>query len=249
MKKIIYDVGSNNGDDIPYYLLKSDLVIAIEANPKLCDLIKERFKDDISKGKLIVEHCVVQTEKNLLEVPFYIHKKSHVLSQFPRPLKIEDFTEVKLPSKNIIDLIKKYGDPYYIKIDVEHYDNIILKELLNHKIIPPYISCESHNIEVFSTLVSSGIYKSFKLVDGATVSKKYQNHEIQTLSSKQKYSFPNHSAGPFGNDISGPWLTANNFFQLLGFVGLGWKDIHATNIDEPDKNYTVRPHVNISVKF
>jgi predicted O-methyltransferase YrrM len=36
-KKIIYDFGSNNGDDIPYYLLKSDLVIAVEANPALCD--------------------------------------------------------------------------------------------------------------------------------------------------------------------------------------------------------------------
>ena len=249
MKKIIYDVGSNNGDDIPYYLLKSDLVIAIEANPKLCDLIKERFKNDISIGKLIVENCVVQIEKTSLEVPFYIHKNSHVLSQFPKPLNIEDFNEVKLPSKNIIDLIKKYGDPYYIKIDVEHYDNVILKELLNNKIVPPYISCESHSIEIFATLVSSGNYKSFKLVDGATVSKKYQNHEIQTLNGKKKYSFPNHSAGPFGNDIVGPWLTANNFFQLLGFVGLGWKDIHATYIDEPDKNYKVKPHVNISVKF
>ena len=249
MKKIIYDVGSNNGDDIPYYLLKSDLVIAIEANPKLCDLIKERFQNDISKEKLIVESCVVQTEKTLLEVPFYIHKKNHVLSQFPKPSNIEDFEEVKLPSKNIIDLIKKYGDPYYIKIDVEHYDNLILKELLNNKIVPPYISCESHSIDVFATLVSSQVYRSFKLVDGKTVSKKYQNHEIETLIGKTKYSFPYHSAGPFGNNISGPWLTANNFFQLLGFVGLGWKDIHATNIDEPDKNYTVSPHVNISVKF
>ena len=43
MKKIIYDIGSNNGDDISYYLLKSDLVIAIEANPKLCDLIQKKI--------------------------------------------------------------------------------------------------------------------------------------------------------------------------------------------------------------
>ena len=47
MKKIIYDIGSNNGDDIPYYLLKSDLVIAIEANPKLCDLIQKKFSKEI----------------------------------------------------------------------------------------------------------------------------------------------------------------------------------------------------------
>ena len=55
MKKIIYDIGSNNGDDIPYYLLKSDLVVAIEANPQLCNLINQRFKSEIDEGKLVVE--------------------------------------------------------------------------------------------------------------------------------------------------------------------------------------------------
>jgi FkbM family methyltransferase len=248
-KKIIYDIGSNNGDDIPYYLLKSDLIIAIEANPELCSLINNRFKNEIVKGKLIVENCVLQDDISLNHVSFYIHKKNHVLSQFPKPLKINDFNEIKLPSKNIVEIIKKYGTPYYIKIDIEHVDHLILKEILNNNIIPPYISCESHSVEVFATLISSENYKSFKLVDGASVSKKYQNHEIITDNGKKKYSFPHHSAGPFGNDISGPWMTSHNFFQLLGFVGLGWKDIHATNIDEPDKDYRVKPHVEISVKY
>ena len=44
-------------------------------------------------------------------------------------------------------------------------------------------------------------------------------------------------------------MTSHNFFRLLGFVGLGWKDIHATNIDEPDKDYKVKPHIEISVKY
>ena len=34
-KKVIYDIGSNNGDDIPYYLMKCDKVVAVEANPLL----------------------------------------------------------------------------------------------------------------------------------------------------------------------------------------------------------------------
>ena len=171
MKKIIYDIGSNNGDDIPYYLLKSDLVVAIEANPDLCNLINQRFKNEIVKGKLIVENFVIQNENSLDKVPFYIHKTNHVLSQFPKPSKIENFIEKKLPSKNIIKIIEKYGNPYYIKIDIEHSDHSILKEILNNKIIPDYISCESHSIEIFATLLSSQNYKSFKLVDGATVSK------------------------------------------------------------------------------
>ena len=41
MKKVIYDFGASDGRNIPYYLLKSDLVIAVEANPKNCEVIKK----------------------------------------------------------------------------------------------------------------------------------------------------------------------------------------------------------------
>ena len=46
--KLIFDIGSNNGDDILYYLHKADLVVAVEANPKLCKLISKRFNKEIN---------------------------------------------------------------------------------------------------------------------------------------------------------------------------------------------------------
>ena len=248
-KKIIYDFGSNNGDDIPYYLLKSDLVIAVEANPILCDLIEIRFKDQISNGTLIVENCVISIGKTSEKVPFYIHKNHHVLSQFPKPVNDAQFEEVSLPSKNVIELIQKYGDPHYIKIDIEHYDEIILRELFLNNIVPPYISAESHSIDVFATLVALGKYNSFKLVDGGTVSSRYQDYDIFTTDGSVKYSFPPHSAGPFGNDISGQWMTSENFFRVLAFSGLGWKDIHASNIEIPEPSYAPQPHFTMTMNF
>ena len=239
-KKIIYDFGSNNGDDISYYLLKSDLVIAVEANPVLCNHIKKRFKQQILNGNLIVENCVLNTEVSSGQVNFYIHKTDHVLSQFPKPRNYDEYNEVLLPSKNVIELIKKYGDPYYIKIDIENYDEMILRELFINNIMPPYISSESHSINIFTSLVALGRYKSFKLVDGSSVSKRYKNYNINTNNGNVKYSFPHHSAGPFGNDISGPWMTPENFFRFLAFAGLGWKDIHASNVENPDTNSVAR---------
>ena len=53
-KRIIYDIGANNGDNIEYYLKKSDLVVAIEANPVLCQLITNRFSSDVKNKKLFV---------------------------------------------------------------------------------------------------------------------------------------------------------------------------------------------------
>ena len=72
---------------------------------------------------------------------------------------------------------------------------------------------------------------------------------ISVNTRRVNYSFPHHSAGPFRDDISGPFMTASNFFRVLAIVGLGWKDIHATNIEQPDTKYAPQPELTISIKF
>ena len=230
MKKVIYDLGSNNGDDIPYYLKKCDLVVAVEANPDLCSSIKKRFSSDISDGRLVVENSVISHVERDSEVPFYVHKSNHVLSQFPRPSlpDIGNFQEILLPSITVPQLVEKWGNPYYIKIDLEHYDAPVLRSILEAEIYPPYLSAESHSAEIFCLLVAQGGYKSFKLVEGSTVQQKFAELEIEARGGKEQHSFPPHSAGPFGDDIPGPWFTADKFIKLLGVSGLGWKDIHVS---------------------
>ena len=148
-QRVIYDFGSNNGDDIPYYLLKGDVVVAVEANPVLTKAIEDRFKKEISLGRLFVENCVLTTEGSNGDVLFYLHKGSDTASQFPRPsdLEMKNFQEVTLPSKSAVELIKKYGDPYYIKIDIEGSEKEIFsdpqaKEWIQKSKI---ISCELHD--------------------------------------------------------------------------------------------------------
>ena len=84
MKKIIYDLGASTGDNIPYYLLKSDLVVAIEANENSCNIIKKKFSSQINEGRLIVENCIVSDSSEEKDI-FYIHKNNHLLGQFPKP--------------------------------------------------------------------------------------------------------------------------------------------------------------------
>jgi FkbM family methyltransferase len=250
VEKIIYDIGSNNGDDIPYYLLKADKVVAVEANPDLARGIEQRFAKEILSGCLFVENCVITVDSSAKAVPFYIHKTNHVQSQFLAPPPGSDlFQEVLLPSKNIIEIIERHGKPYYIKIDIEGYDQYVLKHLFLHSIRPPYISAESHSIDIFCWLVSLGEYSAFKLVDGHSISTKYADHSIDSLGGKIKYAFPYHSAGPFGNDIGGRWMTRDIFFSLLAYAKLGWKDIHASNVDAPDQQYAPQPVVSISINF
>lgn len=230
--KIIYDVGANNGDDIPYYLQKADMVVAIEANPGLAKHISSRFPSEVAEGRLVVENYVITTGKSGTMVPFYISKQHHVLSQFTPP-KSGNFEKITLVSKNLVDIVRQYGSPHYIKIDVENLDHEILKNLFSYRIFPPYISAESHSVQVFAALISMGGYDAFKLVEGRTVSEVYANHKIATMAGEKEYSFPHHSAGPYGNDVMGEWQTGANFLKTMADAGMGWKDIHASNIDTP----------------
>ena len=248
--KIIYDFGANNGDDIPYYLKKGNRVVAVEANPSLASHIRDRFAKEILLNKVVVVNKALTKEEIVGAVPFYVHKTNDVLSQFPRPSldNFGDFHEIFVPSQRASEIIKEFGDPYYVKIDIESYDQAILEDIFSSNLRPAFISAESHNIEVFASLVASGGYKSFKLVDGASVANEYEQHSITTSQGLERYSFPHHSAGPFGDDIRGPWLTANNMFNLLANEGLGWKDIHATNTAAPDPQYIPVPGGGMGLK-
>jgi FkbM family methyltransferase len=243
LRKIIYDVGANNGDDIPYYLMKADTVVAIEANPVLSDLIIRRFASEIADGRIVVENCAVTAGGLPGEVDFYVHRWQHVLSQMskPQPEQVDQFDLVRVPSTSILDIISRTGEPYYIKVDIEHYDAAILRSLFEAGIRPPYISAESHTADVFALLVSLGHYDSFKLVEGGTVSRVYADRVVFSESENASivYSFPDHSAGPFGEDIDGRWMNADNFLRLLALNGLGWKDIHATNCISADPSISV----------
>jgi FkbM family methyltransferase len=235
-RKIIYDFGANNGDDIPYYLKKADLVIAVEANPSLCRSIEERFAADIEADRLRIENCVVVAEGEAPDAQFYLHKRHHVLGQFPQPEPsvLADYDRVTLPAQPVMRILERHGEPHYIKLDIEGYDEVILKELLRRDVRPAFLSAEFSSIRVFALLAGLGDYTAFKLVEGKTVAERYRSHSIVVGGSNETYSFPPHSSGPFGEDLDGEWLNADDLFPLLASKGSGWRDIHATSLIQPD---------------
>jgi FkbM family methyltransferase len=248
---IIYDFGANNGDDTEYYLLKADKVIAVEANPVVAELMRQRFPDAIADGRLVVEACALTAEESAEGVPFYVHRKQHTLSQFPKPPadQLAAFEEIRVPARNVVDLVREHGAPHYIKIDIEHYDHVVLRALFEAGIRPPYISAESHTIEVFALMVALGRYDAFKMIDGASTPVKYTDHPIATRDGPGVFSFKLRTAGPFGQDLPGPWMTKDNLFRVLAHAGLGWKDIHASLLDAPDPRHLPKPRHEIRIDY
>jgi FkbM family methyltransferase len=226
---VIYDFGMNNGDDVEYYLLKGARVVGVEANRSLCELAERRFAEAIEAGRLAILNLALADEESRSSIRFYLHKTNHVLSQLPTPAdeELQNFEQVEVPCRTPASIVREFGEPSYIKIDVEHFDLAVLENLFRAGIFPPEISAESHSAPVFACLVANG-YRSFNLVDGATVSKRYRRATVATADGPKEFSFKPHSAGPYGEDIRTPWEDADTFLYTLAAAGLGWKDIHAS---------------------
>ena len=249
MKKIIYDLGASLGENIPYYLIKSDLLIVVEANEICCNIIKEKFWKEIKDKKLIVENCIASDEDMDID-DFYIHRTNYLLSQFPKPNyeMINNFIRTMVVKKDIKNLIYKYGIPYYVKIDLEMYDDNVLKRIFNSNIKPVYISAEAINRDVIELFIKIQHYNFFKLIEGQLVDILYKNMKLNINNSIIKYSFPNNSAGPFGNDIPDDWIDRKNFFKLMEIKKTGWYDIHASLNDQPKKIYDLKYYLDQSIK-
>ena len=223
MKKTIYDLGACRGENLNYYLSKADQVVAVEANPENCEFIREKFSREIKNQNLILLNCIVGTESNKDTANFYIHKKNYLLGQFPTPKNFDDFRKINMAYFNVLELFQKYGTAYYIKIDLEEYDHIVLKKILNERIKFCYISAEIKKIKDFALFFEFKDNYAFKFVDGHNVKFAYNN-------------FLENSAGPFGNDIKGSWITYENFYKLLEFklTQNGWLDVHCSLIDQKE---------------
>jgi FkbM family methyltransferase len=223
---LVYDVGLNNGDDSAYYLAKGYSVVGIDANVEHCNACRQRFAKEINAGRMIVLDVGVGESESLSE--FFIYDPEDSVSSFARPtFDVHNWRTIKVPVHRLSSIVKDHGTPYFIKIDVEHFDHLVLMDLLLAGVRPQYISAECHTIDTFCALVCMG-YSQFQLVDGESIPRSFSDHSISTLDGERKaWSFSRLSSGPFGEDLTGSWLDKNSVLASLLSHGLGWIDLHA----------------------
>lgn len=225
----IYDLGMHNGSDIPYYLKKGMHVVAVEANPSLIERAASRWNAETRDGRLkLINAAIVPADSaNREQTAFYVNTRDSLLSQLHEPVgEDRDFKKITINCISASRLILENGHPHYVKIDLEGIDHEILSDLFGKKIFPDYISAEYHTVRVFCQMAAAG-YDRFKLLEGASVGRIYRDAQVMTPSGREQFSFTPHSAGPFGEDLLGPWLDVDAFFFTLANNRTGWKDIHA----------------------
>ena len=162
---LIYDIGMNNGDDTKYYLSLGYNVIAVDASPDLVNEAQYLFEKDINKKQLEILNLGIASQEGHLD--FYLNKHDSVWNSFDKDLGSRGgagFKIVKVKTQSLDKLICEKGLPFYLKIDIEGYDTIALRSLVNCREKPKYLSVELYDIDLITMLNDLG-YTGFKIIE------------------------------------------------------------------------------------
>jgi FkbM family methyltransferase len=255
-KRLVFDIGMHIGQDSINYLNDGFKVVAVEANPLLAEENTIKFKKYIADGSLIILNVGISDKEGIL--PFYINKRTSEWSSFDLGLGGRNNTpyEIKnIPCVTTASLFKKYGYPYYLKVDIEGYDYLCINDLPKTTAAPnvKYVSCEASTISLLDTLHEKG-YTKFKLIHQGwhfrPIDLKLERNPLfpkflalytgirVKLRGLLTAKYPYSSSGPIPEKTKGEWLsyetTQNLFNEFYGADGKhpinykSWFDFHAT---------------------
>jgi FkbM family methyltransferase len=251
--RTVFDLGMNNGDDSAHYLSRGYRVIAVEANPILVQRARERFQAEIAAGRMVIESVGVWDHNG--KGIFWINEERSVFSSFDHARASRDGNRcrsVEVECVTLNALVKKYGLPNYLKLDVEGAESHCLESLRSIG-LPEYISVEAEKLEYLLLLWELG-YRLFKTVDQMrhnSRSPAFTNDTAFSRLAKQmcayadrfrnrvfKVTFPRGCSGRIGESTAGSWHTfeetAYDWLHLyFGYKDRGslsadsWYDFHA----------------------
>ena len=230
MTDLIYDIGMHQGEDSKFYLLKGFRVVAVEADPDLCAAAEERLRDYTATGQLTIVNRAIAPASG--PVTFYRSERSGwstVVDEMDKSNAARGVRSKAMSVEAITlgDLVGRYGDAFYMKLDIEGMDRAALASLAESTIRPRYLSIEtSFSREPtfaaakadFDALAKLG-YDRFKIVDQRVVHKQVPPDPPAT-GRYVPYRFVDGESGLFGEETSGRWLTTNQ--ALMAFRRMIW---------------------------
>jgi FkbM family methyltransferase len=142
--KLVFDIGANNGDDSEVYLKRGCKVVAVEANPDLCTMLRQRFAPEVASGNFVlVDRAISRRPK----VTLYVNSADHgwgtihpSYAESGRKLR-GTVVPVEVETTTVIDLIRAYGVPDRMKVDIEGADILCLLDLYDGD-LPAHLSIE-----------------------------------------------------------------------------------------------------------
>jgi FkbM family methyltransferase len=217
----------HKGEDTDFYLRKGFDVVAIEANTELCRQCRHLFSNEIAAGRLtIIERAIGDTDGI---VSFFVNERNSSwgttrLGWVERNEARGAMShEVEVESTTINDVLRQFGTPYYMKIDIEGADSLCLSGLLDAEERPRYVSVEASATSIKDTFAQLSQlerlgYTKFKIIPQRTISGQ-RCPDPAREGVFVDYRFEPGSSGLFGEETPGEW-------QSLTRVRLRYLRIH-----------------------
>ncbi|MBA4057530.1 MAG: hypothetical protein C0490_22635 [Marivirga sp.] len=208
---IVFDIGANVGDKSLLFSKYSQLVIALEPDIDNFRLLLRRF---LSNSKIRVINSAVGNKigkevfyvslpgspANTLSAKWKGILEDASANRWSKSLEFSNTYEVEVTTLD--SLIARYGSPYFIKIDVEGYEKLVLEGLT--KTIP-IISLEANFPDFRDETISC--IKQIKLISN--------NTSFNVVDDKLDFFWPENRGYDFMND----WLcrTELKYFEIFCF--------------------------------
>lgn len=162
--KLVFDIGFHSGDDTLHFLEQGHDVVAVDANPEMIreGLTRPALHLARQHGRLNAIASGISDHLTSQMLTFYVHDSISEWSRFskPGPAKRSQFHEIVVPVTTCGELVKRFGVPFYMKVDIEGSDEVCLRSLKAGR-LPLYVSTE--NPLQLDHLISLG-YCAFKMV-------------------------------------------------------------------------------------
>lgn len=244
MKRLIYDLGMHNGSDTEFYLHKGFDVIAVEANPAYVSNAYQRFHAQIEAGQLII-YDVALTETPG-EVAFFVHEHddwSRLNLAADNRFAAGTYREIKVAGLPFSAIVRQHRTPYYVKLDIEGSELMVIEQMISVGKFPPYISFEVNldTNRILDLILRHG-YQDFQLL-----AQRDKSH-IRLPNPPREGNFhavrfDGYMSGPFGLELPGPWASVAQLRAALAAQNRRareggdentfneWFDIHARHLD------------------
>lgn len=242
----IFDLGHNTGQDTAAYLRNASLrVVAVDANPQLMRASAVRFASQVASGRL---HLVTAglagpnvAQGKTADLTFWVNQNDK-FSSFSEPIGCRApsggyvapgdhayCTPLALPTRTCRDLIRQYGTPVYMKVDIEGLDLTCIRSVAEMPAAqhPFFVSTENVSPVALRVLYDMG-YRWFKAVDQASLQRNVSEEALGR-------------SGPWGEHARDfhkglDWLSSDQLKELMplpktavidGVQRNVWYDLHA----------------------
>lgn len=226
---LIFDIGAFQGEDADFYLRSGYRVVSVEANPAFADIVRRKHETAIRDNRLIVVNGAIALDER--QIPFYVHDHGDWSSLH----KSERFTDGSFHTISVTGLaparlFAEFGVPYYVKIDIEGADHLVLEAIAGLPRKPPYVSYELGPATTWADALHSAGYGQFKLVQQDALPKR--RYLLGSGDKQAPYKFTGYHSGPFGEESHGEWVGLERLNANVEAIdwssGLGkWFDVHA----------------------